>query len=764
MEKAATILLVEDDPSMLEGMEDLLRIADIGYDVEVFTAADGILGLDVMAEHTPDLIVSDIMMPRMEGYEFLRHVRQNPDWLHIPVIFLTAKGSKQDIHKGRVSGADLYITKPFNSSEFLELVKGQLGRAFQLQSNREQEMNNLKKDILQVLNHEFRTPLTYVTAYYEMLADSVDWMGKGGNFHDHLRGIQSGCRRLAHLIEDFIRIIEIRTGEMQKKFDEQARQIEDVAGLLHKVLQEHEEQAAEKGLTLTYHVPERMPAMWGAPEMIRQTMVYLLDNAIKFSADHWSQTGDEIEVQVTTTPERIMIAVTDEGIGFPPAVREQVFDLFFQYNRGKLEQQGAGIGLTVAKALVELHGGVIRVDSDEGEGSTFTVLLPTVEGALAQGEEEEPAEDRQEALVLVVEDDPHLLLGLQELMEIYEGRYHLHVVTAENGREGLEMLNHHHPDLIVSDIMMPEMGGYEFLQNVRKNPDWVQIPFIFLTARGERKDIHRGRTSGVEEYITKPYDSDELLELVVTQLDRHFQVQGMMDRDLEELKRSILQLITPDFRLPLSKVTEFSDHLVKALEEAQTEVALKESLQGLQSGSIRLSRLVEDFITLAELRTGEAASALALRGRPLSNVGMLLYEAAQAKRPLADEQEVTIDCPLRTDVSPVFGDATLLLQALERFIEIGVRACPENGRQTVSLDVTATSETVDIKMTAPVGTPQVWRDCWDGEEDESDKVNTGIMIVRGYIELHDGRVELHPGAENTVLTIHLPVYEIENPL
>jgi CheY-like chemotaxis protein len=386
------------------------------------------------------------------------------------------------------------------------------------------------------------------------------------------------------------------------------------------------------------------------------------------------------------------------------------------------------------------------------------VTLPTQAGSPAPAAPETEVDERRDALVLVVEDDPHLLLGLQELLEIYDGRYRLHVITAENGREGLEVLAGHHPDLIVSDIMMPEMGGYEFLQNVRQNPEWVRIPFIFLTARGERKDIHRGRRSGVEEYITKPYDSDELLELVVTQLDRHFQVQGVMDRDLEELKRSILQLITPDFRLPLSKVTEFSERLVESLEGAQTGADLKESLQGIQAGSVRLSRLVEDFITLAEIRTGEAASAIALRGRPLPDVGVLLYEAAQGKQPLAAENDVVVECPLNADLPPVFGDAVLLLRALERFVEIGVRACAGEDGCAVSLNAAAAEETVAVTMALPIATPPSWQAFWNGKEEALEQVDAGVLIVRGYVDLHDGRVRLQSDADYTVVSLHFPIY------
>ncbi|MCZ7669333.1 MAG: response regulator [Chloroflexi bacterium] len=123
MKRPATILLVEDDKSMLDGMSDLLQAIDIGYEISTMTASNGIEALAQMAYTLPDIIVSDIMMPQMDGFQFLKTVQQNPNWIGIPFIFLTARGEKHEIYKGRISGAALYITKPFHSVELLELIK-----------------------------------------------------------------------------------------------------------------------------------------------------------------------------------------------------------------------------------------------------------------------------------------------------------------------------------------------------------------------------------------------------------------------------------------------------------------------------------------------------------------------------------------------------------------------------------------------------------------------------------------------------------------
>ena len=201
MEQPATILIVEDDPAMREGLYDLFSSSDIGYNLSIMLAENGRVGLARMARQTPDLIISDIMMPKMGGFRFMDEVRQNQAWVTIPIIFLTAKGTKEDILKGRLSGAELYITKPFDSDELLELVRAQLDRTFQLRQQRQQELIGFQQKLLQLLGHELRTPLTYVTAYCEMLADSIGRVDDSENFPEYLANIQAGCTRLTWLTE-----------------------------------------------------------------------------------------------------------------------------------------------------------------------------------------------------------------------------------------------------------------------------------------------------------------------------------------------------------------------------------------------------------------------------------------------------------------------------------------------------------------------------------------------------------------------------------
>src|SRR6185503_10573124 len=160
-----TILVVEDDAALLQGLRDILELS--GY--QVLTGRTGVEGLAVLEKQLPDLIVSDINMPQMDGYQFYSQVRAKPDWVSLPFIFLSAKSEKDDVRRGKLLGADDYIIKPFEEVDLLVAIQGKLNRRAEIQAAMNRQMDDLKRTILTSLNHEFRTPLTYITTYADMM-------------------------------------------------------------------------------------------------------------------------------------------------------------------------------------------------------------------------------------------------------------------------------------------------------------------------------------------------------------------------------------------------------------------------------------------------------------------------------------------------------------------------------------------------------------------------------------------------------------------
>lgn len=767
--RTATILIVEDDQSMLDGMNDLLEIADLGYEITVLQASDGQMALDIMAQQEPDLIISDVMMPQMGGYEFLTHVRANPEWIQIPFIFVTAKGEEPDIRKGRLSDADLYITKPFVISKLLTLIHTQLDLAYERKQARQRNIESLKKNILQILNHEFRTPLTYVTAYYEMLADSVTEFTDGRNYREYLRGIQAGCLRLTRLVDDFIHVMELRSGEAQASFLANARPVPNLSALLKETVQRHQELTNEVPYEIISHIPDRLPAIFGDPDCLVNVIERLLSNAIKFTDTSQGRTN-HITVSATVQGKNVHIVVADQGMGFSSSMKNQIFEPFVQYNRGVFEQQGAGTGLAIVNGLVRLHNGRIEAESQEGVGSKFSVILPVYQRQKAA----EPGNDfadanKATATILVVEDDRNLLNGLEDLLTIFDGKYKLNVLTALNGKIALDVINQHMPDLIISDIMMPQMGGYEFLKHVRDNPQWLHIPFIFLTAKGEKQDEYEGFRRGVDEYITKPYDSDDVLRFVEKQLDKHFHNQSRIAQSFDDLKRSIINLITPNFRTPLASVSEHSDELGKALQEASTDSDLKHSLRGIQDNSLRLTHLIEDFISLAELKTGEAWTAHSLKAYPIPNLGSQLFESCQTLNQLEITEGWNVELATISDMPKVEADWATLHEALDRIVTIGVQLSkPTAANKEVLLSLFNTKAAIVeivISFSTELNEQAVEQIAEILVTDEPDLVKSpefgpSLYIAKGYVALHKGKLLFSKGKPAGFhFVVQLPVYQ-----
>lgn len=748
--RPATILIVEDDQSMLDGMHDLLKIADFGYDITVFQANNGRAALQLMDDMMPDLIISDVMMPKMNGYEFLEKVRENPKWIQIPFIFLTAKGAEPDIRKGKLSDADLYITKPFGVSELLSLINAQLDMARGREQARRRNIESLKKDVLQILNHEFRTPLTYVTAYYEMLANSVTEFTNNQAYQEYLRGIQAGCYRLTRLVNDFIRIVELRSGAAQANYVSRAQTIDNLATLLQEAIDAYAPANSELLYEISSEIPKKLPSIFGDPVSITNIVERLLSNAVKFTDPNQTE-PNQIAVSAFIMKNEIRIVVSDQGLGFPAYMKKQIFEPFVQYNRGILEQQGAGTGLAIAQGLAKLHNGRVEAESQESVGSTFTLVLPIYNQQKLKPEQRLKFTETGQlvATVLIVEDDRNLLSGLEDLLTIFGGKYQLKVLTALNGMEALKVLEQQIPDLIISDIMMPNMGGYEFLRHVRQNPLWLHIPFIFLTARGERQDEYEGFRLGVDEYVTKPYDSDDILRFVEKQLDKHFHNKSLIAQSFEELKQGIINLITPDFRTPLASVSEMSDELAHTLQYATTEDDLKQSLQGIQESNLKLTQQVEEFISLAELKTGEAKTAHDLKAYPISNLGQLVFETTYTLKQDKRMKAWNVEMTTVSDLPKVKVDWSSLQEAIERLVIIGAQQASndaENGEILISLHhikskwveiVISYSSQITRKTRAEIA-KIIAND--DLDILEMPDYGSSLYIAKGYISLHGGQV------------------------
>lgn len=367
-----SILVVDDEDALREMLADML--AQAGY--RVTTAADGREAVDALDRVAPDLVISDVAMPGMDGYQFYAEVRARPRWVSVPFLFLSGRGAEHEVREGKRLGVDEYLTKPVQEDDLLIAVRARLDRRAQVEAAHYQQLEKLKSDILETLNHEFRTPLMVLVGYGQMLRDFGPQVTPE-KMESLVEGILAGCSRLERFVRDLVLLVDLHSGAAERTFATGKAVIADVAGMLAGVVEAQRPRAEVAGVRLLSEMPPVLPAVRGHGELLAQGIERLVDNAIKFS----KPSGGEVTVAAAAAGPVLRVEIRDTGIGIAPDHVERITEMFYQADRQRMEQQGWGTGLTVARGILAMHGGRLAVASTLGAGSTFTVELPVYTGA-----------------------------------------------------------------------------------------------------------------------------------------------------------------------------------------------------------------------------------------------------------------------------------------------------------------------------------------------------------------------------------------------
>jgi two-component system sensor histidine kinase/response regulator len=365
-ENKALILIVEDDQLMAEGIADILSME--GYRVE--TALNGPAALAKMRSQTPDLVLSDISMPEIDGHDFCTLVRGSPEWRTLPFIFLTALGQGTDQRRALELGADYYLTKPFEPDDLLLAVRTRLQRAADHQAATEAALADLRTSILTTLNHEFRIPLTYITGYSQLLADDGQEMDKE-TYQHCANALLNGAERLRRLVENVLLLTQIDSGELTAVARMFPQQTADLHSVAHNVIEARRSEARARQVELDNQICPDLPPVAIRKEYIGNVIDHLVDNAIKFSNE-----GGRVTLASSRRDQYVEVTVNDDGIGIRPDALASVFDSFRQVDRHKQEQQGAGLGLAIVRGLVQAHNGFVGIDSQPNVGTTVKLRLP----------------------------------------------------------------------------------------------------------------------------------------------------------------------------------------------------------------------------------------------------------------------------------------------------------------------------------------------------------------------------------------------------
>ena len=352
------ILVVEDSKEVRNNISQLLSIK--GYDVEI--AENGRIGLEKATESLPDLIISDIMMPQMDGHEFFNELKKCPRTSLIPFIFLTAKASPEAIRQGMKQGADDYLVKPFRANDLFDAVEARLDKKRTWQS----KITGITSHLSDYIPHELRTPLVGIIGFTEIMLDDFDSINNEEKI-EMLTMIKHSSKRLYKTIEKFILysevVLELNGDDkmVQNNGSDKFNSRERISEIVNSMHHQLEDRLGDLKLNLI-DAEIRMDR-----EYFSFIIEELIDNAIKFSSK-----GKPIEIFNEINSDKLIISITDYGRGMT-AEEINSIEPFVQHKRKLFEQPGIGLGLAVVYKLVSLYGGEMNIESIRKDHTTVTL-------------------------------------------------------------------------------------------------------------------------------------------------------------------------------------------------------------------------------------------------------------------------------------------------------------------------------------------------------------------------------------------------------
>lgn len=362
------ILIIEDEEPIRELLK--MELENEGFIVEV--AANGAEGLDKARTFCPDLIVSDVMMPVMDGFTLQEKLSRDEKLKDIPVIFLTAKSDKKDIRFGKSLGVEDYITKPFEFEDLLVSINAKLKKYLDRKQTLNTRLDEIRKSILYAIPHEFKNPLSTMNGFLSLLLDK-NYEKTDKEVDEFLAYIKQSSDRLYRLVMNFLKLAEL---EITASDENKIKQIRAIRNPNWRI--EFDAIISDLNQKFDKKINYTLDGIYN-PAPFDYNSLYtiineLISNAIKFSP----QDRIDVSVKIKATSTFFELIVEDKGNGIPEEEIEKILEPFYQYNRKYYEQQGGGLGLTIVKNLVDIFGGKLKIESKINEG-TKVIILVTLE-------------------------------------------------------------------------------------------------------------------------------------------------------------------------------------------------------------------------------------------------------------------------------------------------------------------------------------------------------------------------------------------------
>jgi signal transduction histidine kinase/DNA-binding response OmpR family regulator len=440
------------------------------------------------------------------------------------------------------------------------------------------------------ISHELRTPLSLIKGPLQQISRVEKLQGQSESL---INIANRNIANLEELINEILDLSRLEAGKIKLEYD-----IFDIVASLEVWLEPFQDVVNERNISLQtkLHLQDAQLFVKLDRNQIRKVVSNLLSNAIKYTEDN-----GEIVVEIKADDEDLELIVSDTGVGIPKNEQPYVFDRFFQAsNFSQNQEQGSGVGLSMCKEIVELHKGIIEFESDLGLGTRFVVKLPDV--VLIPDSERDKEQEGSENTkylapsVLLVEDN----VDMQDFVHSFlDKRYE--VVRKLNAHEAMDAVIKDEPDLIITDLMMPKMDGFHFIQKLKENPQYRTIPIIVITAIADEEKRLSLLRQGIDDYLIKPFNPEELVIKVENLLSNQTQRKSAVrpeeeeeelsyeDRLVKELEQKVREHISdPDFN-----VTKLADEA--SLSERQLYRYLRQTTKMTPANFIKEIRLQRAF-------------------------------------------------------------------------------------------------------------------------------------------------------------------------
>ena len=506
----ALILSVDDNEASRYAIARTLK--QVGF--RVTDAATGHEGLRRARTDTPDLILLDVKLPDIDGFEVSRQLKADPVTASIPVLQMTATyGSNENWAAALDAGADAYLTHPAEPIVLVATIRALLRAREAERALR--EANRLKDDFLATLSHELRTPLNAIVGWAHVLrTPKLDpaIMARA------IESIQRNAEAQARLVADILDVSRIVTGKL--RID--SRRV-DLGTATEAALETVRPSTVGRQIGIEYSSAPDDVTVHGDASRLQQIAWNLLANAVKFTP-----TGGKVRVEVRRNVGNVELVVQDTGMGIDPSFLPHVFDRFRQADASMTRSVGGlGLGLALVRDLVHMHGGTVRAESPgKDQGSCFTVVLPSAlplalppTGAAPAPTAEPPPVVEGPARpsgppvvtgirVLVVDDDVDFLESLEVALRTGGAV----VKTATSVQTALAALETWPPDVLISDLGMPDEDGYALIRAVRSAGS--AVPAIALTAYAADHDREHSLAAGYQRHVGKPADPTAIIQAI----------------------------------------------------------------------------------------------------------------------------------------------------------------------------------------------------------------------------------------------------------